>query len=92
LRAPNCGRVLERVGRYGGSNKLFSVERYTITEEQLLQPLFLIERGLHPEVRRPRRNAFCERQDALHVEFLKVECLSICVSVSSWRSLSRCRS
>ena len=73
LRAPNCGQVLERVGRYGGSNKLFSVERYTITEEQLLQPLFLIERGLHPEVRRPRQNAFCERQDALHVEFLKVD-------------------
>jgi sarcosine oxidase delta subunit len=34
LRAPNCGQVLERVGRYGGSDKLFSVERYTITEEQ----------------------------------------------------------
>ena len=30
LRAPNCGQVLERVGRYGSSNKLFSVERYIL--------------------------------------------------------------
>ena len=49
LRAPNCGQVLECVGRYGSSNKLFSVERYTITEEQLLQPLFLIERAVWTE-------------------------------------------
>ena len=49
LRAPNCGQVLERVGRYGSSNKLFSVERYTITEEQLLQPLFLMERTVWTE-------------------------------------------
>jgi hypothetical protein len=49
LRAPICGQVLERVGRYGGSNKLFSVERYTITEEQLLQPLFLMERTVWTE-------------------------------------------
>ena len=42
LRAVNGGQVLERVGGYAGSNKLFSVERDTITEEQPLQPLLLI--------------------------------------------------
>ena len=54
LRAVNGGQVLERVGGYGGSNKLFSVERDTITEEQPLQPLLLIERGLHPQIRGSR--------------------------------------
>jgi hypothetical protein len=35
----NGSQVIERVGGYGGSNKLFPVERDTITEEQSLQPL-----------------------------------------------------
>jgi sarcosine oxidase delta subunit len=54
LRARRGSQVIERVCGYGGSNKLFSVERNTITEEQLLQPLLLIERRLQPEIRRSR--------------------------------------
>jgi hypothetical protein len=66
-------QVLERVGGYGGSNKLFSVERDTLTEERLLQLLLLIERSLHPQVRRSRQNTLCERQDALHVKLFEVD-------------------
>jgi hypothetical protein len=33
----------------GALTGLFPVERDTITEEQLLQPLLLIERRLHPQ-------------------------------------------
>ena len=54
LRALRGSQVIERVGPYGRSNKLFSVERDTITEKQLLQPLLLIERRLHPQIRRSR--------------------------------------
>jgi hypothetical protein len=54
LRALNGGQVLERVGGYGGSNKLFPVERDTIPEEQSLQPLLLIERRLYPQIRGSR--------------------------------------
>src|SRR5204863_3523568 len=54
LRALNDGQVIERVGGYGGSNKLFSVERDPLTEEQLLQSLLLIQRSLHPQVGRSR--------------------------------------
>jgi sarcosine oxidase delta subunit len=61
LRALNGGQVLERVGGYGGSNKLFSVERDTLTEEEVLQSLLLIQRSLHPQVGRSRQNTFCER-------------------------------
>jgi hypothetical protein len=39
---------------YTGSNKPFSVESNPVREEQLLQPLLLIQRCLHPQVRRPR--------------------------------------
>jgi hypothetical protein len=66
-------QALERVGGYGGSNKLFSVERDTLTEERLLQLLLLIERSLHPQVRRSRQNTLCERQDALHVKLFEVD-------------------
>ena len=53
LRVLDSSQVIERVGGYGGSNKLFSVERDTITEEQLLEPLLLSERRLHPQRYRP---------------------------------------
>ena len=39
-------------------------------EEQLLQALLVVERGLHPQVGGARQNAFCERQDAFYVEFV----------------------
>ena len=35
---------------YAGSNKAFSVERDSLGKEQLLEPLALLERCLHPEV------------------------------------------
>ena len=50
-------QVAEGRCSYAGSNKAISVER----EKQLLEPLALFERGLHPEVTGPRQNAFCER-------------------------------
>jgi hypothetical protein len=37
-----------------------------------LEPLALIERGLHPEVGRTRQNTFCEREDPLHIEFFEL--------------------
>jgi hypothetical protein len=37
-----------------------------------LEPLSLFERGLYLQVRRPRQNAFCERDDAFHVEFIEL--------------------
>jgi hypothetical protein len=38
----------ERIGGYGGSNKLFSVEHDAVWKEQLLKQLLLIQRRLHP--------------------------------------------
>jgi hypothetical protein len=38
----------------------------------LLEPLTLLERRLHPKVGGTRQNAFCERQDALYVEFIEL--------------------
>jgi len=38
-----------------------SVERNSVRKEQLLEPLALFERRLHPEVDRARQNAFRER-------------------------------
>ena len=35
----------------------------------MLEPLTLVERRLHPQIGRARQNPFCERQDALYVEF-----------------------
>ena len=57
---------------YAGSNKAFSVERDSVGKEQLLEPLSLFEGRLHPEVGGARQNAFCERQDALYVEFIEL--------------------
>ena len=37
-----------------------------------MEPLALLERGLNPEVGCARQNAFCERQDAFHVEFFEL--------------------
>jgi len=37
-----------------------------------LEPLALVERGLDPQIGSPRQNAFCERQDALYVEFFEL--------------------
>ena len=37
-----------------------------------MEPLPLIERRLHPQVGGARQNAFCERQDALYVEFIEL--------------------
>lgn len=54
LRAVSDGYVSERVGGYPGSNKLFSVERNALRKKQLLKPLSLIQRSLHPQVRRSR--------------------------------------
>jgi hypothetical protein len=39
-RALSGSQVIERVGGYGGSNKLFSVERDTLTKEQLCSRCF----------------------------------------------------
>lgn len=57
---------------YGGSNIAVSVERNSRGKQQLLEPLALVERRLHPQVRRARENAFCERQDALYIEFVQL--------------------
>jgi hypothetical protein len=37
-----------------------------------LEPLPLCERRLHPQVGGARQNTFCERQDALYVEFIEL--------------------
>jgi len=58
--------------RYGGSNKPVSVERDSIWKEQLLEPLPPFERRLPPQVGSARQNAFCERPDALYVEFIEL--------------------
>ena len=43
-------QVLEKCCRCGGSIESISVVRDSFREEQLLQSLLVIERGLHPEV------------------------------------------
>ena len=65
-------QVAEGRRGYAGSNKAFSVERDSVGKEQLLEPLALFERRLHPQVGGARQNAFCERQDALYVEFIEL--------------------
>ena len=55
-----------------GSTKPVSVERDSFQKEQLLEPLALFERCLHPQVRRARQNTFCKRQDALYVKFFEL--------------------
>ena len=43
-------QVVEKWCRYGGSIESISVVRDSFREEQLLQPLLVVERRLHPEV------------------------------------------
>ena len=57
---------------YAGSNKSISVKSNSVGKEQLLEPLALVERNLHPEVGGAWQNAFCERQDAFYVEFFEL--------------------
>ena len=63
-------QVIEEWCRCGGSIEPISVERDSVGEEQQLKPLLVVERRLHPQVGGARQNAFCERQDALYVEFV----------------------
>ena len=37
-----------------------------------MEPLPLFERRLHPQIDGARQNAFCEREDAFHVEFFEL--------------------
>ena len=37
-----------------------------------MEPLALLERRLHPQVCGARQNAFCERQNALYIEFIEL--------------------
>jgi hypothetical protein len=46
-----------------------AVEGHSRGEEQLLEPLPLLERRLHPEISGAGQNPRCECQDAPHVEF-----------------------
>jgi hypothetical protein len=48
---------------YPGSNKAVSVERDSLWKEQMLEPLALLKRRLHPQIGGARQNAFCERED-----------------------------
>ena len=55
----------------------------------MLEPLALFKRRLHPQVGGTRQNAFCERQDALYIEFLELAGVPVnSNSVSSSRSFS----
>jgi hypothetical protein len=57
-----------------------------------LEPLALVERRLHPEVRGARQNAFRKRQDALHVEFFELAGVTVIGSVAERREMpSDCR-
>ena len=47
-------QVFEKRCGYGGSIKSISVERDPFRQKQLLEALLLIERRLHPQVRRTR--------------------------------------
>ena len=63
-------QVLEKQSGWGGSIEPISVVRHAVWEEQLLQALLVVERGLHAQVGSTRQNVFCERQDAFDVEFV----------------------
>ena len=58
--------------RLRGFQQGLSVERHSVWKEQLLEPLALLERRLHPQVGGARRNSFCECEDALYVEFFEL--------------------
>jgi len=47
-----------------------SVVRDSFREEQRLQSLLVVERGLQPQVCCARQDVFCERQDAPYIEFI----------------------
>jgi hypothetical protein len=68
----DSSQVAESSCGCAGSNKAISVERDSVGKEQLLEPLSLIERRLNPQIGGARQNAFCEGQDALHVEFFEL--------------------
>jgi hypothetical protein len=65
-------QVVERRCGYGGSNEAVAIERHSLGEEQMLEPVALLQRGLHPEVRGTRQDTLGERQDALDVEFVEL--------------------
>jgi hypothetical protein len=54
----------------GGSIEPRAAVRDALGEEQLLQALLVVQRRLDPQIRGARQDAFCERQDALDVEFV----------------------
>jgi hypothetical protein len=75
----------------GFQHSLF-VERDSVGKEQPLEPLALVESGLHPQVRGARQNAFCKRQDALHVEFFELARVTFVGSLAERREMpSDCR-
>jgi hypothetical protein len=57
IRSLNRPQVAEGRCGYAGSNKAFSVERNSLWKKQLLEPLALLERRLHPQVGGARQNA-----------------------------------
>ena len=61
---------LEKHRSCNGSIEPIAVVRDALREKQLLQSLLVVERGLHPQVGGAWQDAFCERQDALYVEFV----------------------
>jgi len=61
-------------------------------KEELLEPLALVESGLHPQVRGARQNAFCERQDALRRVLRALTRVTFVGSVAERREMpSDCR-
>ena len=88
----NRPQIAEGRCGYTGSDKSISIERDSVGKEQLLEPLALVESGLHPQVRGARQNAFCERQDALYVEFFELARVTFVGSVAERREMpSDCR-
>ena len=73
---------------YAGSNKAISVERDSIRKEQLLEPLTLVERRLHPQIGGARQNPFCERQDAFYVEFIDLAGVRVMLRYPAWSTTS----
>jgi hypothetical protein len=73
---------------YAGFNKAISVERDSIRKEQLLEPLTLVERRLHPQIGGARQNPFCERQDAFYVEFIDLAGVRVMLRYPAWSTTS----
>ena len=75
-----------KVAPFRGSIESISVVGDSFRKEKL-QSLLVVERHLDPQA---RQDAFCERQDALNVEFVgRLGVVFICASITSARSLSR---